>query len=98
MPHALKPNTCNSCSKVNLTKARFRDGGHCFATLPAYPTRAMLWHSEPSNLLIIPPLHGHGVSQDASIHFSMILTLRTSFKSWKPPMFGLLCHQTMHLL
>ncbi len=31
MPHALRPNTCNSCSKVNLTNVGFGNGGHCFA-------------------------------------------------------------------
>jgi len=33
-----------------------------------------------SNLLIIPPLHGHGISQDVSIHFGMVLMLRTSLE------------------
>jgi hypothetical protein len=33
-----------------------------------------------SNLLIIPPLHGHGISQNVSIHFNMVLMLRTFFK------------------
>jgi hypothetical protein len=23
--------------------------------------------------LIIPPLHGHGISQDVTVHFSMVL-------------------------
>ncbi len=31
MPYALKPNTCNSCFQVNLTKVGFGNGGHCFA-------------------------------------------------------------------
>ncbi len=34
--------------------------------------------SVTNNLLIIPPLHDHGISQDASIHFSMVLM------SWTP--------------
>jgi len=34
-----------------------------------------------NNLLIIPPLHGHGISQDASIHFNVVLMSRTCFKN-----------------
>jgi hypothetical protein len=51
-----------------------------------------------NNLLIIPPLHDHDISQDADVHFNMVLTSRTSLKSWKPPKFSLFCHQAMHLL
>jgi hypothetical protein len=50
-----------------------------------------------SNLLIIPPLHNHSISQYANVHFSMVLMLRTYFKSWKPPRFDLFYHQAMHL-
>ncbi len=32
-PQVVKPNTCNSCSKANLTKASFGNGGHCFETI-----------------------------------------------------------------
>jgi hypothetical protein len=28
MPRALKPNTCNNCFEVNLTKVGFGNGGH----------------------------------------------------------------------
>jgi len=31
MPQALRPNTCNSSSEVNLTKVSFENGEHCFA-------------------------------------------------------------------
>ncbi len=30
---ALSPNTCNSCSEINLTKTSFGNGGHCFTTI-----------------------------------------------------------------
>jgi hypothetical protein len=30
--------------------------------------------------------------------FSMVLMLRTSYRSWRPPMFCLFYHQAMHLL
>jgi hypothetical protein len=30
---ALRPNICNSCSKVNLIKASFGNGGHYFPTV-----------------------------------------------------------------
>ncbi len=30
-PQTLKPNTFNNCSKANLTKASFENGGHYFA-------------------------------------------------------------------
>ncbi len=33
-----------------------------------------------SSLLIIPPLHNHGISQNANIHFSMVLMSRTFSK------------------
>jgi hypothetical protein len=36
--------------------------------------------------LIISPLHGHGISQDANIHFSMVLMSGTSFRRWRPSM------------
>jgi len=39
--------------------------------------------SATNNLLIIPPLHDHDISQDVSVHFSMVLMSRTSLKSWK---------------
>ncbi len=29
----LRPNICNNCSEVNLTKVVFGNGGHCFATI-----------------------------------------------------------------
>jgi len=29
-PQTLRPNICNSCSKVNLTNTDFGNGGHCF--------------------------------------------------------------------
>ncbi len=35
-PQALRPNTFNNCSKANLTKGGFGNGGHCF-------TRATRW-------------------------------------------------------
>ncbi len=31
-PQALRPNTFNNCSEVDLTKAGFGNGGHCFVT------------------------------------------------------------------
>jgi hypothetical protein len=30
---ALRPNTCNNCFEVNLTKIGFGNGGHCFITI-----------------------------------------------------------------
>jgi hypothetical protein len=33
MPHALRPNTCNNYSEINLTKVSFGNGGHCFTTI-----------------------------------------------------------------
>jgi hypothetical protein len=30
---ALRPNTCNNCFKVNLTKVGFGNRGHCFTTI-----------------------------------------------------------------
>jgi hypothetical protein len=66
--------------------------------LLAYPTHVMLCMSAISNILIIPPLRHHGISQDVIIHFSMVSILRMSFRSWSPPRFHLFYHQTMHLL
>jgi hypothetical protein len=44
MPQTLKPNTCNSCYEINLTKVGFGNGGHCCATIVVPPTRIGLWH------------------------------------------------------
>jgi hypothetical protein len=32
-PHTFKPNICNSCFEINLTKASFGNGGHYFARI-----------------------------------------------------------------
>ncbi len=96
-PHALRSNTFNNCSEANLTKTGFGSGGHCFAIA----TRWFHSHSALARArlatLIISPLHSHGISQDASIHLGMVLMSRTSCRSWRPPRFGLFCHQAMHL-
>ncbi len=54
-----------------------------------YPFLLFFGTNAANNFFIISPLHGHGISQDVNIHFSMVLMSRTSFKSWKPPKFGL---------
>ncbi len=33
MPHALRPNICNSCFETNLTKVGFGNGGHYSVTI-----------------------------------------------------------------
>jgi len=33
IPHALRPNICNSCFETNLTKVGFGNNGHCFAII-----------------------------------------------------------------
>jgi hypothetical protein len=67
--------------------------------LLVYPTHAMFFDTSViNNLLIILPLHGHSIYQNANIHFSMVLMSKTSFRSWRPPRFGLFYHQAMHLL
>jgi hypothetical protein len=78
----LKPKTCNNCFEVNLTKANFGNGGHYFAIITSlsHSCCALAW-AQVATILIIPPLHGHGISQDVSIHFNMVLMLKTSFKS-----------------
>jgi len=78
-PHALRSNICNNCFETNLTKIGFGNGGHCFATI--IPFVLGFGTNVTSNLLIIMPLHDHGISQDASVHFSMVLMSRTSFRS-----------------
>jgi len=35
-PHAVRRNTCNNCYEVNLTKAGFGNGGHCFVTITSF--------------------------------------------------------------
>ncbi len=35
-PHVVKPNIFNSCFEVNLTKANFGNGGHCFETITSF--------------------------------------------------------------
>jgi len=79
MPHALKSNTCNNCFEINLTKVGFGNGGHCFATI--IPFVLSFGTNVISNLLIILLLHDHGMSQNASVHFSMVLMSRISFRS-----------------
>ncbi len=74
MPQALRPNTCNNCFEINLTKVGFGNGGHRYATI--INSSHSHWGfsmTATSNLLIIPPLHGHGISQDVTVHFSMVL-------------------------
>jgi hypothetical protein len=102
MPHALKPNTCNNCFEVNLTKVVFGNDGH-FSTFfynkyQFIPFTLGFSMSATNNLLIIPPLHDHDISQDANAHFNMVWMSRTSLTSWKPPRFGLFYHQAMHFL
>jgi hypothetical protein len=46
--------------------------------LPVYPTYVELGTSMISNLLTVLPLHEHGISQDANIHFNMVLMWRVS--------------------
>jgi len=36
MPHAVRPNTYNSCFEANLTKAGLGNGGHYFATITSF--------------------------------------------------------------
>ncbi len=98
MPQTLRPNTCNSCSEVNLTKISFGNGGHSFAIIISLSHLLNNFDTSITNILfIISPLHGHGISQDINVHFNTILMLRTSFKSWRPPKFGLFYHWAMHL-
>jgi hypothetical protein len=96
-PRALRPNTCNNYSEANLTKVGFENGGHCFAKITSLSHSCYFGTSTTNNLLIILLLHVHDISQDVSIHFSMVLRSRTSFRNWKPLQFGLFCHQSMHL-
>jgi hypothetical protein len=35
-PHARRPNTFNSCSEANLTKASFGNGRHYFETVTSF--------------------------------------------------------------
>ncbi len=42
--HALKPNTCNSCSEANLTNVGFRNGGHYFVKVTSLFHFCWLWH------------------------------------------------------
>jgi hypothetical protein len=35
-PQAARPNTYNSCSEANLTKAGFGNGGNCFAIVTSF--------------------------------------------------------------
>jgi hypothetical protein len=46
-PQALRPNTCYSCSEVNLTKVGFGNVGHYFATVTSlshsYYVLAQAW-------------------------------------------------------
>jgi hypothetical protein len=34
-----------------------------------------------SNLLMISPLHGRGISQDVNVHFNMVMMSKTSLKN-----------------
>jgi hypothetical protein len=81
-PKALRPKTYNNFFEVNLTKVSFAIGGHCSVTINRLSHFTLGFDmSTTNNLLIIPPLHDHGICQNASFYFSMVLMLRTSFKS-----------------
>ncbi len=91
MPQTLRPNICNNCSEANLTKVGFSNCGHCSTIITRLFHFALGFGMITTNsLLIISPLHGHGISQYANIHFNTVLMSRTSFKSWRPPRFGFL--------
>jgi hypothetical protein len=78
-PHALRSNTCNNCFDTNLTKVGFGNGGHRFATI--IPFVLGFGTNVTSNILIIMPMPYHGISQDANVHFNMVLMSTTSFRS-----------------
>jgi len=81
-PQALRLNTYNNGAKINLTKISFSNCGHGFATITNLSQLTLGFSMNVrSNLLIISPLHGHGISQDVNVHFNMVLMLRTSFTS-----------------
>ncbi len=44
-PHALKPNNCNNCFEVNLSKVGFGNDGHYFAIITnlSHPCWALAW-------------------------------------------------------
>jgi hypothetical protein len=86
---ALWSNTYNNCFEANSTKVGF---GWWILFYNNYPLVLGFGMNVTNNLLIILPLHNHGVSQDVSVHFSTVLMSKTSFISWRPSKFGLFCH------
>jgi hypothetical protein len=72
---------------MNLNKVGFSNDNYKFI-----PLTLGFSMNATNKLLIISPLHGHGISQDANVHFGMILMSKTSFKSWRLHRFSLLRH------
>jgi hypothetical protein len=76
-PQTLKPNTFNNHYELNLTKVGFGNGDN-YKFIPLTLGFSM---NATNKLLIISPLHGHGISQDANVHFGIVLMSKTSFKN-----------------
>ncbi len=93
MPQALKPNTCNNCSEANLTKIGFSNVGHYFVIIInlshshwalAWARLTTFWSLCLCTVVASPKMR------------TFILTWfwcrGTSFRSWRPPKFGLFCY------
>ncbi len=95
---AWRPNTCNNYFEANLTKVGFSIGGHCSIIITNLShSRWALARTQLATFWSFCLYTAMASPKMLTFIFSMVLMLKTSFKSWRLPRFGLFCHQAMHL-